>query len=167
MIPLQRSLVLLSFALFCSVSLAFAQISDNADKPGAAQPPQVPADKIPPSPALTPDQALKSFTLMPGFKLKIAAAEPLEQDPVAMTFGPDVRMWVVEMRGYIPDLDGNGEDASVGRIFVLMDRDGDSRYDESKLFVYNLILPPALDPSHVSVIRAVTKITPKRGVPKN
>ncbi|NBQ58486.1 MAG: hypothetical protein EBU32_08935 [Opitutaceae bacterium] len=102
MIALHRPLVLLALALFCSVPLSFAQIGDNADKLGAPQVPLVPADKIPPAPALTPEQALKSFTLMPGFKLEIAAAEPLVQDPVAMTFGPDGRMWVVEMRGYMP-----------------------------------------------------------------
>ena len=144
MIALQRPLVLLALALFCSVPLSFAQIGDNADKLGAPQVPLVPADKIPPAPALTPEQALKSFTLMPGFKLEIAAAEPLVQDPVAMTFGPDGRMWVVEMRGYMPDLDGNGEDAPVGRVVVLTDRDGDGRYDESKVFVDNLVLPRAL-----------------------
>jgi hypothetical protein len=53
-------------------------------------------------------------------------------------------MWVVEMRGYMPDLDGTGEDEPVGRVVVLTDRDGDGRYDESKVFVDQLILPRAI-----------------------
>ncbi len=144
MISLPRSLIFLLLVIFSSSSLARAQIGDNADKLGAPQVPLVPADKIPAAPALTPEEALKAFTLMPGFKLEIAAAEPLVQDPVAMTFGPDGRMWVVEMRGYMPDLDGNGEDAPVGRVVVLTDRDGDGRYDDSQVFVDNLVLPRAI-----------------------
>lgn len=144
MILPQRSLVLLTLVVAGFTTSTFAQIGDNADKPGAPQVPLVPADKIPPAPALTPEEALKSFTLQPGFKLEIAAADPLVQDPVAMTFGPDGRMWVVEMRGFMADIDGNGEDAPVGRIVVLTDRNGDGRYDESKVFLDNLILPRAI-----------------------
>jgi mono/diheme cytochrome c family protein/glucose/arabinose dehydrogenase len=121
-----------------------AQIGDRADKKGEVQKPIVPADKIPPSPALTPEQAMKSFTLAPGIKLELAAAEPLVQEPVAIAFSPDGRMWVVEMRGYMPDLDGTGEDLPVGRVVVLTDRDGDGRYDESKVFVDQLVLPRAI-----------------------
>ena len=144
MILPNRSLALFLLVVSGFTTAALAQIGDNADKPGAPQLSLVPADKIPPAPALTPEQALKSFALMPGFKLELAAADPLVQDPVAMTFGPDGRMWVVEMRGYMADLDGNGEDAPVGRVVVLTDRDGDGRYDESKVFVDNLVLPRAI-----------------------
>ena len=136
------SLRLLSIVLpLIFVAGASAQIGDKA---GEAQKPIVPAEKIPPSPALAPAEALKSFKLAPGIKLELAAAEPLVQEPVAITFSPDGRMWVVEMRGYMPDLDGSGEDAPVGRIVVLTDRDGDGRYDESKVFVDQLILPRAI-----------------------
>jgi mono/diheme cytochrome c family protein/glucose/arabinose dehydrogenase len=121
-----------------------AQIGDRADKAGEVQKSLVPPEKIPPAPALTPEQALKSFTLAPGIKLEIAAAEPQVQEPVAITFGPDGRMWVVEMRGYMPDLDGNGEDAPVGRVVVLTDRDGDGRYEDSKVFIDQLVLPRAI-----------------------
>ncbi len=137
------------FPAACAVFLVLAfpllaQIGDRADKAGEVQKPIVPAEKIPAAPALTPEQALKSFTLAPGIKLEIAAAEPQVQEPVAITFGPDGRMWVVEMRGYMPDLDGNGEDAPVGRVVVLTDRDGDGRYEESKVFIDQLVLPRAI-----------------------
>jgi len=52
MILLKGPRALLSLVLICSAALAFAQIGDNADKPGAPQVPLVPADKIPPAPTL-------------------------------------------------------------------------------------------------------------------
>ncbi len=123
---------------------ACAQIGDRSDKSGELQRSLVPANRIPPAPALTPEAALKSFTLAPGIKLELAAADPLVQEPVAIAFAPDGRMFVVEMRGYMPDLDGTGEDLPVGRIVVLRDTDGDGRYDESKVFVDQLVLPRAI-----------------------
>src|SRR5688500_8813271 len=133
-----------TLALLVALPAAFAQIGDRQDKKGEVQKALVPPEKIPPAPALTPEEALKSFKLAPGIKLELAAAEPLVQEPVAITFGPDGRMWVVEMRGYMPDLDGNGEDAPVGRVVVLTDRNGDGRYDDSKVFADQLVLPRAI-----------------------
>lgn len=121
-----------------------AQIGDRLDKAGEVQKSLVPADQIPPAPALSPEEAMKTFKLAPGIKLELAAAEPLVQEPVAMTFGPDGRMWVVEMRGYMPDLDGTGEELPVGRVVVLTDRDGDGRFEESKIFIDQLVLPRAI-----------------------
>ena len=131
-------------AALALVTFATAQIGDRADKSGEVQRALVPADKIPPAPALSPEAALKTFTLAPGIKLELAAADPLVQEPVAIAFAPDGRMFVVEMRGYMPDLDGTGEDLPVGRVVVLRDTDGDGRYDESKVFVDNLVLPRAI-----------------------
>ncbi len=134
----------LSFLLVLLTAHATAQIGDVADKKGEVQRSLVPADKIPPAPALTPEQALKTFTVAPGYRLELAAAEPLVQEPVAIAFAPDGRLFVVEMRGYMPDLDGNGEDAPIGRISVLRDTDGDGRYDQSVVFADNLVLPRAI-----------------------
>jgi glucose/arabinose dehydrogenase len=133
----------LAVAVVCLAPVALAQIGDRADKAGEVQKSIVPADQIPPAPALTPEEALKSFRLAPGIKLELAAAEPLVQEPVAIAFGADGRMWVVEMRGYMPDLDGNGEDAPVGRVVALTDQNGDGRYDDSKVFIDQLVLPRA------------------------
>src|SRR4051812_11181318 len=142
-----KPLKLLRALVYCSVAWgAFAQIGDSQDKAGEVQRQLVPPELVPPSPALSPAEAMKTFTVAPGYKLELAAAEPLVQDPVAMAFGSDGRMWVVEMRGYMPDLDGNGEDAPIGRVVVLRDRDGDGRYDESSVFVDGLVLPRAILP---------------------
>ncbi|MBI4622182.1 MAG: c-type cytochrome [Verrucomicrobia bacterium] len=128
----------------CLAAVAHAQIGDVADRPGEVQKSLVPAHLIPPGTPRTPEEALKSFTLAPGFKLELAACEPLVQDPVAIAFGTDGRLWVVEMRGFMADIEGNGEDAPIGRVVVLTDRDGDGRYDESQVFVDHLVLPRAI-----------------------
>ncbi|MSU65688.1 MAG: c-type cytochrome [Opitutus sp.] len=125
---------------------AFAQIGDSLDKPGEIQKSLVPAHLIPSSPALRPEEAMKTFRVAPGYRLELAAADPLVQDPVAIAFGVDGRMWVVEMRGYMADVEGNGEDLAVGRIVVLTDRDGDGRFDTSTVFLDRLVLPRAILP---------------------
>ncbi len=76
-----------------------AQIGDRADKAGVVQKSLVPADQIPPAPVRSPAEALAAMTVAPGYKLELAAHEPLVQEPVAIAFTPDGRLWVVEMRG--------------------------------------------------------------------
>ena len=97
-----------------------------------------------PSPALSPSQELASFQIEPGLKLQLVAAEPMVQDPVVITFDEDGRLWVVEMRGFMPTIDGEGEDEPVGRISVLEDTNGDGKMDISTIYMDSLIMPRAL-----------------------
>ncbi len=97
-----------------------------------------------PSPAHTPAEELLTFELSPGLKIQLVAAEPMVQDPVVMTFDPDGRLWVVEMRGFMPDINGKGEKERVGRISVLEDTDGDGQMDVSKIYIDSLIMPRAI-----------------------
>ncbi|MAS92834.1 MAG: dehydrogenase [Verrucomicrobiales bacterium] len=133
--------------LFCSACFApFAsgQIGDRLDKPGMVQKSLVPKDEIPPAPVLSPEEALKSFTVAPGYRLELAASEPQVQEPVAVVFDGDGRMWVAEMRGYMPDVDGQGEDEPTGRISCLEDKDGDGFYEHATVFIDELVMPRAL-----------------------
>ncbi len=125
--------------LLCAVS-ARAQ---NGDAANEAQPPP-PADlKIPPAPVLVAEEAIKTIKVAPGYQLEIAAADPLIGNPVAMAFGPDGRLWVVEMRAFMPNPDGKGEDAKVGCVAVLEDTDHDGRFDKRTVFLDGLVLPRA------------------------
>lgn len=72
-------------------------------------------------------------------RIELAAAEPLIQDPVAIDFGPDGRLWVAEMSDY-----GHGVYESfeqTGRIRWLRDVDQDGRFDEAGTFVDGLRFP--------------------------
>ena len=48
-----------------------------------------------------------------------------------MDIDPDGRLWVVEMRGFMPNFEGTGEDAPVGQVVVLEDTDDDGRADRA------------------------------------
>ena len=97
-----------------------------------------------PSPAKTPTEELASFQLEPGLTIQLVAAEPMVQDPVVITFDEDGRLWVVEMRGFMPDIDGTGENKRVGRVSVLEDTDGDGQMDVSTIYIDSLIMPRAI-----------------------
>ncbi|MBW2267316.1 MAG: c-type cytochrome [Deltaproteobacteria bacterium] len=100
--------------------------------------------EVPPSPVLSPEAARAAFRTAPGFRVELVAAEPLVVDPVAMDWDDRGRLYVVEMRGFMPDVDGTGEDRPIGRVVVLEDTDGDGRMDRSDVFLDELVLPRAI-----------------------
>lgn len=95
-------------------------------------------------PVLSPSEALETFTLPPGFGIELVASEPLIEDPVAIDFDADGRLWVAEMRAYMPNVEGEGELAPIGRVSVLEDVDGDGRMDQATVFLDSLVLPRAV-----------------------
>lgn len=139
-----RTKVAVPIAAACLALTALAQdaAAQSGDRPGEKQ--QPPPIKAPPAPALNPEDALKTLRLAPGFRAEIVASDPLLFDPVAISIGPDGRMWVVEMRAYMPNADGVGEDAPIGTIAVLEDTNGDGRMDKRTEFAGGLVLPRAL-----------------------
>jgi mono/diheme cytochrome c family protein/glucose/arabinose dehydrogenase len=120
--------------------------------PGLAQRrfPQSPQDipprsfKVPPSPALSPQEELTTFKIAEGYHLQLVASEPLVHDPVSMSIDPDGRLWVCEMRDFMPDVDGHGESQPLGTVSVLEDTKGDGVFDKSTVFVDGLVLPRAV-----------------------
>jgi mono/diheme cytochrome c family protein/glucose/arabinose dehydrogenase len=101
----------------------------------------IPADSSPPK---SPQEELETFEIEKGFKIQLVAAEPMVQDPIALTFDEDGRLWVVEMRGFMTDIDGTEEQQPLGRISVLEDEDGDGVMDKSTIYLDSLIMPRAL-----------------------
>ncbi len=97
-----------------------------------------------PSPPLDPSEALATMEMDASLQLELVAAEPLVEDPIVITFDEDGRLWVVEMRGFMPDIDGTDEEAPVGRVSILTDSDGDGQMDQSVVFLDSLVLPRAL-----------------------
>ena len=124
------------------LSSAVAQNGDRKghDKMGKV----VPENLIPAAPVLTVDEALKTFTIEKGFVIEPVAAEPLIDKPVALAFDPAGRMWVCEMRGYMPDIDGKLEDKPTGRIAILEDSNGDGKADKRTTFLDKIVLPRAI-----------------------
>ena len=91
-----------------------------------------------------PNISLENYQIEEGFELRIIASESLLKAPVSMDFDDKGRMWVVEMIGYMPNLEGVGEDEATGRIAILEDLDKDGVVDHAKVFLDKLVLPRAL-----------------------
>ncbi|MEM7261808.1 MAG: c-type cytochrome [Planctomycetota bacterium] len=139
-----RSLARFLLLVGCSLLLVGVAAGQNGDRPGDVQPETWKRFDVPPAPVVPPEEALAGLKVAPGFRVELVAAEPLVEDPVAIAFDPGGRIWAVEMRGFMPNVDGEGEDAPVGQIVVLHDDDGDGRMDRSTVFLADLVLPRAL-----------------------
>jgi mono/diheme cytochrome c family protein/glucose/arabinose dehydrogenase/HEAT repeat protein len=97
------------------------------------------------SPALTPDEALKTFYMPPGYRLELVASEPLVQDPIVMDWDLQGRIWVVEMPGFVPDLQVPEPFMEpIGKVVVLEDTNHDGKMDKRTVFADNLVLPRSL-----------------------
>ena len=90
----------------------------------------------------TPASSLKCIEVPEGFEVELVAAEPLLRDPVAFDWGPDGRLWVVEMADYPEGMDGAGQPG--GRVRVLEDTNADGVYDTSTLFLEGLSFPTGI-----------------------
>ena len=90
-------------AIFVAASMAtgYAYQSSPANRPWPPGVQSVPDE----SPALSPAEALKTFFMPPGYHLELVASEPLVQDPIVIDWDADGRLWVVEMPGFVHDLD--------------------------------------------------------------
>jgi len=140
-----RTLSLVLAAAGCLLATLAATLLGGA--PGgdlAKQRPTYHIDFIPPAPVLSPQEELKTFKLPPGFHIELVAAEPMVEEPVALTFDPDGRIYVVEMRAYMPDMKGTGEFDPIGRVVRLESSAGDGKYDKSTIFLDNLVVPRAV-----------------------
>lgn len=128
-----------------ALTLAISAQAQRGDRGDAGKMPPPPEEWTLPAPPLSPEEALESFQFgEDGFAIELVAAEPLIVNPVCVAFDGNGRPWVCEMRGYMPDLDGTGEDEPNGRISILEDADGDGRADEAKVFLDGLVLPRSI-----------------------
>jgi len=132
---LSRGLCALALAPLC-ISTAFAQ--DDEDTPFYL------TLEPPPAVVYTPQQELDSFRIADGFRVELVVAEPLIEDPVSITWDEDGKMYAVEMRGYMQDTYGNGDDDPIGSVVRLHDDDNDGQMDRREVMLDFLVLPRAI-----------------------
>lgn len=96
---------------------------------------------LPPPAPLSPQEEMKTFKLPPGFRIELVASEPMIESPVAISFDDQGRLFVVEMRSYMRDLEGTTEKEPTSRVSLLTDVDGDGRMDKASAFLDNLVMP--------------------------
>jgi mono/diheme cytochrome c family protein/HEAT repeat protein len=95
-------------------------------------------------PPLSPEAEMKTFYLPPGYHVELIAAEPLVQDPVAIDYDADGRMWVLEMTGFANNKEMTDSHEPIGRVAVLEDTNNDGKMDKRTVFIEGLVLPRAL-----------------------
>ena len=91
--------------------------------------------------AKTPEEELKTFILQPGYRLELVLSDPVIQEPTAIAFDGNGRMFVVEDRSYMLDLDMTGQLDPISRISLHVDTNNDGVYDKHTVFVDNLVFP--------------------------
>ncbi|MCG6158128.1 neutral/alkaline non-lysosomal ceramidase N-terminal domain-containing protein [Rubinisphaera margarita] len=91
---------------------------------------------------LSPEESISRMNVADDLQVEVVAAEPLVVDPVAVEFGPDGKLWVVEMRDYPEGIDGNL--APGGVVKFLEDLDQDGVYDQATVFLEGLAFPTGL-----------------------
>ncbi len=102
-------------------------------------------EDLEPPPVHSPAEQLQTFQFAEaGYRIELVASDPMIHDPVALAFDGEGRLWVVEMRGYMRDINRTGVKEPIGRISVLEDEDGDGGMDRSTVFLDGLVLPRAI-----------------------
>ncbi len=104
-----------------------------------AEEPQIEESQMPRIPAIEPVEAIDTFELRTGFRIKLAAHEPDVVDPIAMAFDEEGAMYVIEMRGY-----SERREEGLGRIRYLRDEDGDGFFETSTVFKDGLKWPTGI-----------------------
>jgi putative membrane-bound dehydrogenase-like protein len=132
-----RAAVLL--ALVATVT-GFGQQSSPSNRPWPPGVQKVSSE----SPPLSAEDALNTFYMPPGYRLELVASEPLIQEPVAIDWDTDGRLWAVEMPGFMANITASNEHDPIGRVVVLEDTDGDGRMDKRTVFADGLVLARSL-----------------------
>lgn len=95
---------------------------------------------------LSPEESMKTFYLPEGYEVELVASEPMIDEPVAIAWDGNGRMYVAEMNTYMQDVDGTGTNNPVSKIKLLEDTDGDGKMDKSTVFIDSLLLPRMILP---------------------
>ena len=100
-------------------------------------------DSNPPVTPLSPEKSIELIQLPQGFHVELVASEPMIQEPVAITWDANGKMYVAEMNTYMKDANASGEYVASSRIKLLEDTDRDGKMDRYSIFADSLLLPRA------------------------
>jgi mono/diheme cytochrome c family protein len=119
---------------------------------------RVVVDTNPPVTPLSPEESMKKIQLPPGFRVELVASEPMVQEPVALAWDGNGRMYVAEMNTYMKDAAATGEFEPASRIKLLEDTDGDGKMDKATVFIDSLLLPRVILPVGDALLVQLTNI---------
>lgn len=96
---------------------------------------------VPPVMPLSANQQKQTFILKPGFRIDPILTEPQIKEPAAIQFDGNGRMYVLELRSYMQDIDATGELFPTSRISRWEDKDNDGVYETGIVFLDSLVFP--------------------------
>lgn len=105
---------------------------------------------------LSPEETIKKFQLPPGYRAEVVAHEPMVQEPVAMAWDGNGRLYVVQMNTYMIDANGSEQYEPTSRVMQLEDTDGDGKMDKASIFIDSLVLPRTVLPVGDEVYITIT-----------
>jgi len=126
------------------LALLFARFVWAGESDKHDEPPLYQRLETPPAPVLDVAQALATFRIAPGFRIQAVAAEPLIEDPIAFTWDEAGNLYVTEMRAYMTDTYGTGQQEPIGTVVRLKDNNHDGVFDEREVMLDGLVLPRAV-----------------------
>jgi putative membrane-bound dehydrogenase-like protein len=141
---LQRHFTLIKLVIAAALfSLLFCNGKKSTANPDAVDPQKKSIGNAD-APVVPAEEAIRLMQVENGFRVQLVASEPMVNAPVVIQFDEKGRMWVIEMEGYMPDINGKGEELPLGKIVILEDVNKDGKMDSRKVFMDSLVLPRAI-----------------------
>lgn len=108
-------------------------------EPGFQSPRTVKTDATPAY--LNTEESLGSFRMPKGYHVEVVADEEMLNEPVALSWDGNGRLFVTQMETYMQTVDTTGEHVATSRVLLLEDTDDDGRMDKRTVFIDKLMLP--------------------------
>lgn len=143
-------------SVFCLMAFALFTFTSCDSKKGPDDWERKVVDKDPPMIPLSPEESMAKMQLPPGYRLELVASEPMVQEPVAIAWDGDGKMYVAEMNTYMMDATGTGQFEPSSRIKLLEDTNGDGKMDKYTIFADSLVLPRAILPVEDGILVDLT-----------
>jgi len=90
---------------------------------------------------LTPEESINAFRIPKGYHMELVADESMLNEPVAISWDGNGRMFVTQMETYMQTVDTTGEHQPGSRVLLLEDTDDDGKMDKRTVFIDKLMLP--------------------------
>ena len=94
----------------------------------------------------SPKESMDLMEIEEGYSVELVACEPMVDEPAALAWDGDGKLYVAELNTYMQDIDGKNQHAPVCRVVLLEDTDDDGMMDKRTVFVDKLVLPRMIQP---------------------
>lgn len=135
--PVKVLLIIVSlFICYCKVSQQVSQPALKRDEQG-----KIIVNPTPAPAYLSIKESMQSIYMPKGYHLELVASEPMIKEPVAIVWDGNGRLYVAEMRTYMQDVNGNGQNLPICQVSRLEDTNGDGAMDKRTTFIDSMVLP--------------------------